>query len=66
MNNISKVNQTTPYDLRKRNVLQSRNPNSVKHSTETISYIAPNIWSLAPETVKSCESLKPFKQKTRK
>ena len=36
MNNIFKANQTTPYDLRKRNVLQSRNPNSVKYGTEII------------------------------
>ena len=41
MNNIFKVNQTVPYDLRKRNVLQSRNPSSVRYGTETISYIAP-------------------------
>ena len=31
MNNIFKVNQTVPYDLRKRNVLQSRNPSSVRY-----------------------------------
>ena len=44
MINIFKVNQTIPYDLRKRSVLQSRNPNSVKYGTETVSYIAPKIW----------------------
>ena len=44
MNNIFKVNQTIPYDLRKRSVLQSRNPNSVKYGTENVSYIAPKIW----------------------
>ena len=66
MNNIFKVNQTVPYDLRKRNVLQSRNPSSVRYGTETISYIAPKIWSLVPETIKNCDSLKSFKQKIRK
>ena len=30
MNNMFKVNQTVPYDLRKRNVLQSRNHSSIK------------------------------------
>ena len=30
------------------------------------SYIAPKISSLAPETIKSCDSLKSFKQKIRK
>ena len=43
INNIFKVNQTIPYDLRKRNVLQITNPNSVKYGTESISYIPPKI-----------------------
>ena len=32
MNNIIKVNQFVPYDLRKRNVLQSRNTSSVRYA----------------------------------
>ena len=59
MNNIFKV----PYDLRKRNVLQSRNPSSVRYGTETITYIAPKILSLVPETIENCDSLKSFIQK---
>ena len=55
MNNIFKVNQTVPYDLRKRNVFQRRNPSSVRYGTETISYIPPKIWTLVPETIKNCE-----------
>ena len=66
MNNILKVNQTVPYDLRKRHVLQSRNPSSVKYGTETISYKTPKIWTLVPETIKNCDSLKSFKQKITK
>ena len=66
MNNMFKVNQTVPYDLRKRNVLQSRNPSSVRYGTATISYIAPTIWTLVPETIKNCDSLKYFKQKIKK
>ena len=66
MNNIFKVNQTVPYDLRKRKVLQSRKPTSVRYGTETISYMAPKIWTLFPETIKSCDRLKSFKQKIRK
>ena len=58
MNNTFKVNQTVPYDLRKRNVLQSRNPSSVRYGSDTISYIAPKIWTLVPETIKNCDSLK--------
>ena len=66
MNNIFKVNQTVPYDLRNRNFLQSRNPSSVRYGTETISYIAPKLCLLVPETIKNCDSLKSFKQKIRK
>ena len=60
MNNIFKVIQTVPYDLRKRNVLQSRNQTSVRHVTETMSYLAPKVWSILS---KFCDSLKSFKQK---
>ena len=66
MNYIFKVNQTVPYDLRKWNVLQSRNPSSVRYGTKNISHIAPKIWPLVPETIKNCDSLKFFKQKIRK
>ena len=66
MNNIFKVKQTIPYDLKKRNVIQSRSPNSVKYDTETISYIAPKIWSLVPETMTNCKSVIYFKQKIKK
>ena len=66
INNIFKVNQTVPYDFRKRNVLRSRNPNSVRYGTQTIFYITPKIWSLVPETIKNCDSLKSFKQRIRK
>ena len=65
MNNIFKVNQTVPYDLRKRNVLQSRNPSSVRCGTKTISFLHSS-WSLVPETIKNYDSLKSFKQKIRK
>ena len=37
MNNILKVNQSVPYDVRKGNLLQSRNPSSVRYGTEPIS-----------------------------
>ena len=68
MNNIliKHINQTVLYDLRKRNVLQSRNPSSVRYGTKTISYIVPKIWSLVTKTMKNCDSPKSFKQKIRK
>ena len=54
INNIFRINQTVSYDLRKRNVLQSRNPSCVRYVTDTISYIAPKIQKqslLVPKTI---------------
>ena len=65
MNNIFKINETFTYDLRKPNVLQIRNPSSVRYYTENVSYRAPKMWSLVPETIKICD-LKSFKLKIRK
>ena len=66
MNNTFKINQTVPYELRKRNVLQGRNINSLRYAREIISYIAFKIWSLVSEIIKNCDNLKSFKQKSRK
>ena len=52
MDNIFKVNQTVTYDLRKGNSPQSRNPSSVRYGTETLSYIAPKIWTLSSKQSK--------------
>ena len=57
---------TKLYDLRKQNVLRSRNLNSVKYDTETISNLAPKMWSLFSKTIKICENLKSFKEKANK
>ena len=43
MNNIFNLNETVPYDLRKRNAFQSRNQNFVSYGKEAMSYIAPKI-----------------------
>ena len=58
MSNIFKVNQTVSCDLRKRNVIQSRNPTAVTYGTETVSYMAPKRY-----TLKNFDSLKSFKKK---
>ena len=58
MNNILKVNQSVPYDLRKGNLLQGRNPSSVRYGTEPISYTAPKLWTLVPKTIKNLSNKK--------
>ena len=64
MKNVFHFNKNIPY-LRSRNELYSRNPKTVKYGTETISYLAPNIWSLVPNATKSSKSLDVFKSKIR-
>ena len=44
-------------------VFYSRNPKAVRYGTETVSYIAPKIWSKVPETTKMSSSLESFKTK---
>ena len=65
MSNFCKRNHNIPYELRNYNMFQSRRANSVKHGAETISYLAPKLWSIVPETIKNRKSLELFKLKTR-
>ena len=53
MKNVFHFNINIPYNLRSRSELYSRNPNTVKYGTETISYVAPKIWSWVPIAIKS-------------
>ena len=66
VNKISKVNHTILYDLGKWNKLQSGNHNSVKYGTKIMTDLTLQTCSLAPRTIKNCESLKSFKQKVSK
>ena len=43
LNEVFKVNETIPYDLRMRNELYARNPKTVRYGTETISFLSPKI-----------------------
>ena len=66
MKNIFQVNTNNPYSLRSRNDFYCRNPKIVKYGTETISYLAPKIWPLVPEVIKSSKTLDILKNKIRK
>ena len=54
MKNVFHFNTNIPYNLRSRNELYSRNTKTMKYEPETISYLAPKIWSLVPNATKSC------------
>ena len=65
MKNVFHSNTNIPYNLSSRSELYSRNPKTVKYETETIFYLAPKIWSLLPNVIKSSKSLDVFKSKIR-
>ena len=65
MSNIFKT-KSVSYNLRSLNELYSRNPKSVRYGTESISYLAPKIWSLVPESIKISDTLNIFKSKIKK
>ena len=66
LNNVFHKSISNSYDLRNHKELYSRNPKTVRSETETVSYIAPKIWSKVPETIKMSLSLESFKTKIRK
>ena len=45
---VFKINRTVPYNLRTQNDFSSRVPKTVKYGTETISFLAPKVWTLSP------------------
>ena len=66
LNKVFHKNISNSYDLRNHKELCSRNPKTVRYGTETVSYIAPKIWSKVPEAIKMSWSLESFKTKIRK
>ena len=65
MKNVSHFKTNIPYNLRSHSKLYSRNPKTVKYGTETVSYLAPEIWSLVANAVKSSKSIDVFNSKIR-
>ena len=66
LNNVFHKNISNSYDLPNNKELYSRNSKTVRYETETVSYMAPKIWSKVPETIKMSSSLDSFKPKIRK
>ena len=65
MKNVFHFNTNIPCNLRSRSEFYSRIPKTVKYGTETVSYLAPKIWSSVPNAIKSSKSLDVFKSKIR-
>ena len=66
MNDVFQVKSPAPYYLRDKNKLYSRNPKTVVYGTESVSFMAPKIWSIVPQELKNSQSLYSFKKGIRK
>ena len=62
MNEVFQVKFPALYFLRDKNELYSRNPKTVIYGTDSISFLAPKIWSILPQEIKNCKSLKTLKK----
>ena len=63
MKNVFHLKTNIPYNLRSRSELYCGNPRIVKYWIDTISYLAPKIWYLVPNAIKSSKSLDFLKSK---
>ena len=66
MTEVFQIKSPAPYYLRDKNELYSRNPKTVKYGTESVSFMAPKIWSKVPQEMKNYQSVYFFKNKIRK
>ena len=66
MNDVFHIQSPAPYYLRDKNELYSRNPKTVAYGTESVSFMAPKIWSIVPQELKNSQSLYSFKKGIRK
>ena len=53
MIDVFQVKSPAPYYLRDKNTLHSRNPKTVAYGTESVSFMAPKIWSIVPQELKN-------------
>ena len=62
MNNIFKLREEDPYNLRHVSEFSRPMINSVYHGTESVSFLGPKIWDILPEKLKNRETLEVFKK----
>ena len=66
MNEVFQLKSPAPCYLRDKNELYKRNPKTVAYGTESVSFMAPTIWSIVPQELKNSQSLYSFKKGMRK
>ena len=63
MSSVFNLKENKRYSLINVYELYSRNLRTLKYGTETISYLAPKIWSIVPQTINESTSINSFKTK---
>ena len=66
MTDVVQVKSPAPHYLRDKTELYSRNPKTVMHGTESVSFMAPKIWSIVHQELKNSQSQYSFTKGLRK
>ena len=63
INNVFDFNKIVPYNMKRQDIFQSQNIDSVRQGTDSLNYLEPKIWDIVPQIIKNSESLSVFKTK---
>ena len=66
MKDVFTLNDDSGYSTHNKRTLKSRNIKTVRYGTDSLAYLAPRIWELVPNEMKSLESLTAFKTPIKK
>ena len=66
MNEIFKLREQNPYNLRQNSDFLRPAVNTVFHGTESLAYLGPKIWDMVPDSFKEIDSIYKFKKVIRK
>ena len=62
MEDVFPLSTSSNYDIRSRRTFTTRSVKTVYYGTESLSYLAPKVWELIPNNIKSFENLPKFKK----
>ena len=61
INNVFELNSV--LDMRRQDLFRPRNVHSVRHGTDSLTYLGPKIWDIVPQVIKNRKLLSVFKTK---
>ena len=66
MKYVFSLSTSSNYSIRSRRTFTIRSVKTVYYRTESLSYLAPKVWKLIPNKIKSLENLPKFKKAIKK